>query len=150
MSAAPTDGRPPTGTVLVVEDNPDDCELTLAALLGVAERVVVARDGVEALDYLLGRGAWSAQPPAAPDLVLLDLKLPRVDGLQVLRTLRADPRACGTRVVVFTSSDEELDQEECRRLGVTDYVRKTVDFALFRQQVRRLWPYWTGGAPEVR
>lgn len=145
--AASADHDKPTGTVLVVEDNPYDCELTLAALVGVAKEVVVARDGVEALDYLLGRGAWSAHPPPAPDLVLLDLNLPRVDGLQVLRTLRGDSRVAGTRVVVFTSSDEERDREGCRKLGVVDYFQKTVDFALFRRQVRLLWPRWLGDGP---
>lgn len=150
MSAVPSGARASSATVLVVEDNPDDLELTLAALFGVAGKVHVARDGVEALDYLLGRGVWSEQPPPAPDLVLLDLKLPRLDGLQVLRELRDDPRTGDTRVVVLTSSDEERDQEGCRRLGVTDYVRKIVDFQLFRSQVRRLWPQWTGEVPEER
>jgi CheY-like chemotaxis protein len=149
MSATPAGRSVPSATVLVVEDNPDDRELTLAALAGVAKQVAVARDGVEALDYLFGRGAWSAHPPPAPDLVLLDLKLPRVDGLQVLRRLRDDARIGGTRVVVLTSSDEERDQEGCRQLGVTDYVRKSVDFAQFREQVRRFWPRWTGAGPET-
>lgn len=150
MSAVPSSARASSATVLVVEDNPDDLELTLAALLEVAAKVVVARDGVEALDYLFGRGAWSEQPPPVPDLVLLDLKLPRLDGLQVLRALRDDPCIGGTRVVVLTSSDEERDHEACRRLGVAEYVRKAVDHSLFRQQVRRLWPRWTGAGPEER
>jgi len=119
--------------------------LTLAALEGVTGMVQVARDGVEALDYLLGRGSWSSQPPPAPDLVLLDLKLPRVNGVQVLQALRADARRSATRVVVLTSSDEARDQESCRRLGITDYLRKEIDFTLFREQVKRLWPRWIGG-----
>jgi CheY-like chemotaxis protein len=134
----------PPATVLLVEDNPDDRELTLVALKGVAARVVVAHDGVEALDYLLGHGRWAGSGLAAPALVLLDLKMPRVDGLQVLQAVRADRRLGGTPVVVLTSSDEERDQERCRRLGVTEYVRKGVDFALFRELVREQWPRWIG------
>lgn len=125
-------------TVLLVEDNPDDRELTLAALSGLAGKIVLARDGVEAVEYLLGR------PGPAPDLILLDLKLPKVDGLRVLEFLRADPRTALYRVVVLTSSDEERDRERCRRLGVSDYVLKDVDFARFLSRVRTLWPQWTG------
>jgi two-component system response regulator len=134
-------------TVLLVEDNPDDRELTLAALAGVAGAVLLARDGVEALDYLLGRGAWLGRPGPVPTLILLDLKMPRVDGLQVLQAVRSDARLGAARVVVLSSSDEEHDQEHCRRLGVTDYIRKEVDFSLFRKQVRALWPRWTGAPP---
>jgi two-component system response regulator len=130
-------------TVLLVEDNPDDRELTLSALAGVAPRVVLARDGVEALDYLLGRAPL-------PALVLLDLKMPRVDGLQVLQVIRSDPRLAALRVVVLSSSDEERDRERCRQLGVTDYLRKEVDFALFREQVRALWPRWVGTDADPR
>ena len=148
MSAAPPRARAPAPTVLVVEDNPDDLELTLAALHDLAGKVLVARDGVEALDYLFGRGGWSAQPPPAPDLVLLDLKLPRLDGMQVLRALREDPRTGHLRVVVLTSSDEACDQEGYRQFGVADYARKIVDFSLFRSEVRRLWPRWTEEVPE--
>lgn len=131
-------------TVLLVEDNPDDRELTLSALAGVAAQVVLARDGVEALDYLLGRGQWDGARRPLPALVLLDLKMPRVDGLQVLQVIRSDPRLAALRVVILSSSDEERDRERCRRLGVTDYLRKEVDFALFREQVRALWPRWIG------
>lgn len=144
MSAA----RPlPEPVVLLVEDSPDDRELTLAALLGVAGRVEVACDGVEALDYLLGRGARAGRPAPVPALILLDLKMPRIDGLQVLAAVRADPRLAAVPVVVLTSSDEERDRERCRRLGVTDYLRKETDYSLFRRQVRALWPRWTGETP---
>jgi CheY-like chemotaxis protein len=133
------------GPILLVEDNPDDRELTLAALVPVAgAAVVVARDGVEALDYLFCRGPWLDRACTPPPLVLLDLKLPRVDGLQVLAAIRADARLRQTRVVVLTSSDEERDQLSCRRLGVEAYLRKAVDFGLFREQVRTAWPSWTG------
>jgi two-component system response regulator len=134
----------PAPVVLLVEDNPDDRELTLTALLEVTARVEVARDGVEALDYLFGLGARAGRPGPAPGLIILDLKMPRIDGLQVLAALRADERLAATRVVVLTSSDEERDRERCGRLGITDYVRKEVDFSLFRRQVRELWPSWTG------
>ena len=82
-----------------------------------------------------------------PTLILLDLKMPRVDGLQVLQAVRSDARLGAARVVVLSSSDEEHDQERCRRLGVTDYIRKEVDFSLFRKQVRALWPRWIGATP---
>jgi CheY-like chemotaxis protein len=131
-------------TVLLVEDNPDDRELTLSALAGVATHIVLAHDGVEALDYLLGRGKWDGAHRPFPALVLLDLKMPRVDGVQVLQAIRSNPQLAALRVVILSSSDEERDRERCRQLGVTDYLRKEVDFALFREQVRALWPRWVG------
>jgi len=137
----------PVPTVLLVEDSPDDRELTLTALAGVAARVDVACDGVEALDYLFGLGARAGRPAPPPALILLDLKLPRIDGLQVLAAVRSSERLAQTRVVVLTSSDEDRDRERCRELGVTDYVRKEVDFALFRLQVRVLWAEWIGEGP---
>jgi len=118
--------------------------------------VVVARDGVEALDYLFGRGAHAGRDPAAlPQVVLLDLKLPRVDGLEVLRELRADPRTRMLPVVVLTSSLEEQDLIRSYSLGANSYVRKPVDFAQFMEAVRQLGLYWlvlnatppAGGAP---
>lgn len=131
--------------ILLVEDNPDDEALTLHAFRQqhLANQVVVAHDGVEALDYLFGRGAYGgrdlSRPPA---VVLLDLKLPRVDGLEVLRQIRADPRTCFQPVVVLTSSEEERDLVESYRLGCNSYVRKPVDFDAFVQAAQQLGLYW--------
>lgn len=131
--------------ILLVEDNPDDEALTLHAFRQqhLANQVVVAHDGVEALDYLFGRGAHGgrdlSRPPA---VVLLDLKLPRVDGLEVLRQIRADPRTCFQPVVVLTSSEEERDLVESYRLGCNSYVRKPVDFDAFVQAAQQLGLYW--------
>lgn len=124
--------------ILLVEDDPDDLELTLLALreAKVANALVVARDGVEALDLLLG-GA------VRPMVVFLDLKLPRVDGLQVLERIRADPRTRALPVVVLTSSDEEEDRHRSYTLHVNSYVRKPVDFDRFQAAVRELGLYWT-------
>ena len=126
--------------ILLVEDNPDDVELTLRALKGsnVANRVTVAQDGVEALDYLLIPGKL----PRLPELVLLDLKLPRLDGLEVLRRLRADERTRLLPVVVLTSSTEEEDMVKSYSLGANSYVRKPVNFAEFADAVRNLGLYW--------
>lgn len=131
--------------ILLVEDNPDDEALTLHAFRQqhLANQVVVAHDGVEALDYLFGRGAYGgrdlSRPPA---VVLLDLKLPRVDGLEVLRQIRADPRTCFQPVVILTSSEEERDLVESYRLGCNSYVRKPVDFDAFVQAAQQLGLYW--------
>lgn len=116
----------PTGGILLVEDNPDDVELTLRAFSeqGIANHVTVARDGVEALELLLP----PTGPGLCPRLVLLDLKLPRVDGLEVLRALRADPRTAFTPVVGLTTSNEERDLIESYRLGTNSFVRKPVEF----------------------
>lgn len=124
--------------ILLVEDDPDDLELTLLALreAKVANALVVARDGVEALDLLLGGGV-------RPVVVFLDLKLPRVDGLQVLERIRADPRTHDVPVVVLTSSDEEEDRHRSYALHVNSYVRKPVDFDRFQAAVRQLGLYWT-------
>jgi len=126
--------------ILLVEDNPDDVELTLRALQGsnVANRVTVARDGVEALDYLLIPGKL----PRTPELVLLDLKLPRLDGLEVLRRMRADERTRLLPVVVLTSSTEEEDMVKSYSLGANSYVRKPVNFAEFANAVHQLGLYW--------
>lgn len=131
--------------ILLVEDNPDDVELTMRALKKnrIATEVVVVRHGVEALDFLFASGAYTGRnPELQPDLVLLDLKLPKVDGLEVLRRLRADGRTRLLPVVVLTLSNEEQDIQEAYRLGVNSYVRKPVDFDRFNELLQHLGRYW--------
>ncbi|MCC6662782.1 MAG: response regulator [Sorangiineae bacterium PRO1] len=131
--------------ILLVEDNPDDEALALRAFRkqGLSNHVVVARDGVEALDYLLSTGAHAGRSPDGdPAVVLLDLKLPKIDGLEVLRRLRADPSARFTPVVVLTSSSEEQDLVQSYELGANAYVRKPVDFEQFVDAVRELGLFW--------
>jgi CheY-like chemotaxis protein len=130
------------GVILLVEDNPRDEELTLRAFKrsGIANEVQVVRDGAEALDRLLGRGAHTGA--ALPELVLLDLKLPKVDGLEVLRALRQDPRTALLPIVVLTSSVEEQDLVRSYQLGANSYDRKPVDFNQFADAVRQLGLYW--------
>lgn len=135
----------PGKVILLVEDDPDDELLTLRALKKnrILNEVVVARDGVEALDYLLGGGDDAdLSPDPLPQVVLLDLRLPKLDGLEVLRQLRADDRTRLLPVVVLTSSDEERDIVDSYRLGANSYVRKPVDFAQFSEAVRQLGLYW--------
>lgn len=130
---------------MLVEDNPDDRVLTERALQRskIAKSIVVARDGAEALDYLFGLGSFSGRDTRSlPQLVLLDLKLPKVDGLKVLDSIRGDERTRHIPVVVLTSSDEEKDLVESYRLGADSYVRKTVDFLGFCETVRQLGPQW--------
>jgi len=124
--------------ILLVEDDPDDEELALRAFQRgqVASPIVVARDGVEALDYLAGDGV------AMPAVVLLDLKLPKLDGLEVLRRIRGDPRTRCLPVVVLTSSREDQDVVESYSLGANSYVRKPVDFGEFVDAARQLVLYW--------
>jgi len=132
-------------TILLVEDNPDDEALTLRALRksNIMNEVVVARDGVEALDYLFASGAYTERDPGRmPEFVLLDLKLPKVSGLEVLRRLRADERTKLLPVVVLTSSNEGRDILESYRLGANSYIRKPVDFTQFIEAVRQLGLYW--------
>jgi CheY-like chemotaxis protein len=132
-------------TILLVEDNPDDVELTLRAFARskVLNEIVVARDGQEALDLLLGSpGAAGRELPVLPEVVLLDLKLPKVDGLEVLRRLRADERTRRLPVVVLTSSNEERDVVSSYDLGANSFVRKPVDFAQFVEAARQLGLYW--------
>lgn len=134
-----------TKAILLVEDNPDDRELTRRALEshGIANEIVMARDGVEALDYLFCRGAWADRDPSdQPQVVLLDLKLPKVDGIEVLKALRADPRTALLPVIVLTSSREEQDLLESYGSGANSYVRKPVDFEQFSEAVRQLGLYW--------
>jgi two-component system response regulator len=131
--------------ILLVEDNPRDEALTLRALKksNVANEIVVARDGVEALDYIFGTGAYEGRDTTdEPQLILLDLKLPKVDGLQVLQRLRADERTRRLPVVVFTSSSEEEDLVCGYNLGANSYVRKPVDFDQFLEAARQLGLYW--------
>jgi two-component system response regulator len=132
-------------TILLVEDNPDHEALTLRALkkAGLANPVVVARDGAEALEYLFGTGKYAGRDTdSIPQTVLLDLKLPKVDGLQVLQRMRADERTRLIPVVVLTSSDEERDLAESYKLGANSYIRKPVDFANFVEATRQLGLYW--------
>jgi len=131
--------------ILLVEDNPDDEVLTLRAFKRrqLSNRVVVAHDGVEALDYLLGHNGEPAPAPTdVPHLVLLDLKLPRIDGLEVLRRLRENARTRLLPVVVLTSSDEERDIVESYGLGANSYIRKPVEFDAFSAAVSNLGTYW--------
>jgi two-component system response regulator len=133
------------GVILLVEDNPDDEALTLRALKknNIKNEVVVARDGVEALDYLAGSGKWATRDAnLVPQVVLLDLKLPKVDGLEVLRRLRADSRTKLLPVVILTTSNEEQDRLQGYDLGANSYVRKPVDLNQFIEAIRQLGLYW--------
>ena len=131
--------------ILLVEDNEDDVDLTLRALQrnNIKNEVVVARDGVEALDYLWGTGTYTGRDISQmPQVILLDLKLPKVDGLEVLRRLRSDERTKLLPVVILTSSKEQQDLVEGYSLGANSYVRKPVDFNQFVEAVRQLGLYW--------
>ena len=131
--------------ILLVEDNPDDEALTLRALKknNVRNEVVVARDGVEALDYLFATGKYAGRDASkTPQFILLDLKLPKLDGLEVLRRLRADARTKLLPVVILTTSNEEKDRLEGYGLGANSYIRKPVDFDQFMEAVRQLGLYW--------
>jgi two-component system response regulator len=132
-------------TILLVEDNPDDEALTLRALKknNITNEVVVARDGAEALDYLFGTGAYAGRDTnIQPQVTLLDLKLPKIDGLEVLRRLRTDERTRLLPIVILTSSNEEQDRLRGYGLGANSYVRKPVDFDQFIEAVRQLGLYW--------
>ena len=131
--------------ILLVEDNPDDEALTLRAFgkNKIANPVVVARDGVEALDYLFGTGSHVGRDTSVmPSVILLDLKLPRIDGLEVLRRIRAGEHTSLLPVVVLTTSKEQQDISEAYRLGANSYIRKPVDFERFIQAVGQLGVYW--------
>lgn len=133
------------GTILLVEDNPDDIELTLRAFRknNIANDMAIVRDGAEALDFLFCRGAYCHRDIAdLPRLVLLDLNLPKLDGLQVLERLRADERTRLVPVVILTSSKEEQDMISGYRHGANSYVRKPVDFNAFVDAVRQIGLYW--------
>lgn len=129
-------------TILLIEDNPDDEALTLRAISknAIGNPVVVARDGVEAVDYLFGSDHDRGR--ALPAIVLLDLKLPRIDGLEVLRRIRADERTALLPVVILTTSSEPRDIEQAYQLGANSYIRKPVDYQQFVQTVAALASYW--------
>lgn len=132
-------------TILLVEDNPDDAKLTLRAFKrnNILNPIVVARDGIEALDFLFGRGAHADRADKAPPtLVVLDLKLPKLDGMGVLKAVRADQRTRLVPVVVLTSSKEEEDVISSYSLGANSYVRKPVDFTEFIEAAKLIGIYW--------
>jgi CheY-like chemotaxis protein len=138
MSISPVD-------ILLVEDNPDDLDLTLYALKrnNLANAVHIARDGEEALDFVFCRGAYQNRSfDDPPKVVLLDLKLPKVDGLEVLRAIKNDRRTKAVPVVVMTSSKEQRDMVEGYQLGVNSYIQKPVDFDDFRNLIKQLGFYW--------
>lgn len=132
------------GRILIVEDDPKDVELTLAALdeYNLANEVVVTRDGQEALDYLYCSGNYDARPHDNPAVILLDLKLPKIDGLEVLQQIKSDERVKMIPVVVLTSSNEEKDMMRSYSLGVNAYVVKPVDFHEFINAVKELGIFW--------
>jgi two-component system, response regulator len=131
--------------ILLVEDNPDDLEMELLTLreMKVANHVQIARDGVEALDFIFCRGPHAGRKiENSPKVVLLDLKLPKVDGLEVLRAIKDDPRTQSIPVVVLTSSKEQSDVVESYKLGVNSYIVKPVDFEQFAEAIKKLGLYW--------
>jgi CheY-like chemotaxis protein len=130
--------------ILYVEDDPADIELTMLSFkeAGLTNAIHIARDGVEALDFLLCRGAYATRDFMAPRLVLLDLKLPRISGLEVLQAIRNDDRTRRIPVVVLTSSREQRDLVDSYNLGVNSYIQKPVDFTQFNQTIRQVGLYW--------
>jgi len=132
-------------TILLVEDNPNDEELTLRALrkANIANEVAIARDGQEALDFLFGTGKYAGRElPSMPAVVLLDLKLPKLDGIDVLQRIRADPRTRLVPVVILTSSSEDEDMVRSYQSGANSYVRKPIEFSAFANAVTQLGMYW--------
>ena len=134
-----------TKSILLVEDNPDDVELTQRAfrINRITNPLTVTRDGAEALDFLHGSGAYAGRDLSTqPAVILLDLKMPKLSGLEVLKRIRQDPRTAMLPVVILTSSKEDRDVVEGYRLGANSYVRKPVDFAEFLEATRQLGHYW--------
>jgi two-component system response regulator len=137
--------NPKAKLILLVEDNPDDAELTLLALQenGVLNEVIWVKDGVEALDFLFRTGAYAERDPKElPQLVLLDLKMPRMDGIEVLRRIRSEPSTRLLPVVILTTSAEDSDRLNGYLLGANSYIRKPVDFEQFARAVKQLKLYW--------
>ena len=131
--------------ILLVEDNPDDVVLTLRALKknNILNEVVVANDGTEALDFLFGTGIYEGRDTSImPIIVLLDLKLPKIDGLEVLQRLRSDSRTKILPVIILTTSKEEKDILDCYNFGANSYIRKPVDFIQFTEAIKQLGIYW--------
>jgi CheY-like chemotaxis protein len=131
--------------ILLVEDNPEDIELTLRALKKskLANNIVVAEDGEEALDFIFARGKYSDRSIVrSPKVILLDLKLPKVSGIDVLREIKKDPRTSIIPVVILTSSTQEVDMEESYKLGANSYIVKPVNFENFIQSLRQMNDYW--------
>lgn len=137
-----SDGAPLT--IILVEDNPDDEELTLAALeeLCLRNPVVVLRDGQEAIDYLFRQGTYAGQSLELPGVIMLDLKLPKIDGLEVLRQIKNDPQLRRVPVVVLTSSKEDADVITGYELGANSYIVKPIDFEQLMETVRSIGNYW--------
>jgi CheY-like chemotaxis protein len=130
--------------VLIVEDDPDDLELILRSFgeTRTTNPLEVAKDGQEALDYLFGRGAHAGREAIPPRLILLDIVLPRIDGFEVLRAIKADPHTKAIPVVILTSSQEERDRIEGYQLGVNGYIQKPLDFGQFQKTIRAMAHYW--------
>lgn len=131
-------------TILLVEDNPDDEALTLRALQknNILNDVAIVRDGAEALDYLFCQGSYATREPSSPAVILLDLKLPKIDGLEVLNRIRNDVRTRLLPVVILTSSKEDQDVIKGYSFGANSYIRKPVDFAQFIEAIRQVGMYW--------
>lgn len=130
--------------ILLVEDNTHDVELIVETLMEyqIVNEIEVVTDGAEALDFLYHRDKFNARPAINPDLIILDLKLPKVDGIEVLKSIKGDPKTRSIPVVVFTSSREDRDLNDCYALGVNAYVVKPVGFKEFNEAIRRLGLFW--------